>query len=579
MDSSSMMMDMATSTGSSMPMSTSSSSSSSSTMAMDMEQMNMVFFISSKTLLWTKSFAPETTGQYAGVCIFLIAFATILRMLLALRVNFYSVSDGLRRRRTKGLLVESRVSEIAGNRPWRANEAIMLGVIDVLLAGVSYLLMLAVMTMNVGYFLSVLAGVFIGSVCCSLYSENLSHLLDRANAYDLGDELHDRALAFLAKLNWDHLLSISSALKNGVPCTFSQKFSIGHFNIVRRIDFADGTSWVARVRLPELRTVFGDREALDVASTLKVEVASMKFFKTSIPVPAVHSCSVDTTNQVGAPYILMDYMHGTVATELRDANECEGGLFGTPDKDRSFRTQMAEIQAALSFFKFHEIGSLYQDEETYDFFIGPETETGKGPWSSSLEYFDDISNHALQVCLHDASPDVQTATSFANPILFRHLMSLYRQHTSNKESFSLVNRDFGAHNLLVDEAFQIVGVIDFDGVMAAPIEVVAQYPILTGLNREPPGCVETRPAAIERVERMEPKLKEYKEMLEGAERKLGHDDKGATPIADLLLSDAASVFQGLVRYQGHQVFVNNQWMEAYLRLIRGHFQPDASTEE
>ncbi|RBQ76047.1 hypothetical protein FVER14953_12453 [Fusarium verticillioides] len=162
-----MKMDMATSTGSSMPMSTSSSS------AMDMEQMNMVFFTSTTTLLWTKSFAPETTGQYAGVCIFLIAFATILRMLLALRVNFYSVRDSLRRRRTKGLLVESRGIETV-NRPWRANEAMILGAIDVLIAGVSYLLMLAVMTMNVGYFLSILAGVFIGSVCCSRFSVNLS---------------------------------------------------------------------------------------------------------------------------------------------------------------------------------------------------------------------------------------------------------------------------------------------------------------------------------------------------------------------------------------------------------------------
>ncbi|KAH7194119.1 Ctr copper transporter family-domain-containing protein [Fusarium oxysporum] len=158
-------MDMTTSTGSSMPMSTSSAG------AMDMEQMNMVFFTSTKTLLWTKSFAPETTGQYAGVCIFLIAFATILRMLLAIRVNFYVIRDGVRRRRTKGLLAEHRISEL-GPRPWRANEAMMLGAIDVGIAGVSYLLMLAVMTMNVGYFLSILAGVFIGSVCCSRFLVN-----------------------------------------------------------------------------------------------------------------------------------------------------------------------------------------------------------------------------------------------------------------------------------------------------------------------------------------------------------------------------------------------------------------------
>ncbi|KAM0232467.1 hypothetical protein ACHAP5_010720 [Fusarium lateritium] len=137
-------------------------------------------------------------------------------------------------------------------------------------------------------------------------------------------------------------------------------------------------------------------------------------------------------------------------------------------------------------------------------------------------------------------------------------MSLYSEGSSCKDSFNLVNRDFGAHNLLVDEEFHIVGVVDFDGVMAAPIEVVAQYPVLTGLNREPPGCVETRPAAIERIKKTQPKLKEYKKMLEVAKSKVGNKDNGATPIADLLLSDVANVFQGLLRYQGHQVFVNNQ---------------------
>ncbi|GKU21907.1 hypothetical protein FLAG1_11938 [Fusarium langsethiae] len=177
MDSSSMKMDMdmdmTTSTGNPMPMPTSTAGAMDMGMTMGMEQMNMAFFTSTKTLLWTNSFVPTTTGQYAGVCIFLIALATIFRMLLALRVNFYSIRDSLRQRRTKGLLAEYRTSDI-GQRPWRASEAVMLGAIDVVIAGVSYLLMLAVMTMNVGYFLSVLSGVFVGSVICSRYSVNSS---------------------------------------------------------------------------------------------------------------------------------------------------------------------------------------------------------------------------------------------------------------------------------------------------------------------------------------------------------------------------------------------------------------------
>lgn len=269
----------------------------------------------------------------------------------------------------------------------------------------------------------------------------------------------------------------------------------------------------------------------------------------------------------------MDYIDGTVATELRVAKNCDVGLFGTPDQDRKFRERMASIQVELSSFKFDRIGSLYQDEKTLDFFIGPEIETGKGPWTDSMDYYTDLANHALQVCVADAAPDVQTSCSFAIPILFKHLISLYGQN-SRTGPFSLTNRDFGAHNLLVNDDFEIIGVIDFDGVMAAPIEVVAQYPSLTGLEREPPGHVETRPLAINRIKMTEPKLKEYKNLVEIAEAGMGGSKNGEESIANLMLSNATSVYQGLLRYAGHQKFVNDKWMAAYVRLLREHVRPE-----
>jgi len=141
---------------------------------------------------------------------------------------------------------------------------------------------------------------------------------------------------------------------------------------------------------------------------------------------------------------------------------------------------MAGIQVTLTSFKFDRIGSLYWDEQTSDFFVGPEIETGKGPWASSMGYHADLANHALQVCVRHAAPNVQTSCSFAIPILFKHLMSLYGHSSSMGGPFSLADRDFGAHNLLVKDNFETVGVIDLDRVIAAPIEVVAQYPVLTG---------------------------------------------------------------------------------------------------
>lgn len=59
-------------------------------------------------------------------------------------------------------------------------------------------------------------------------------------------------------------------------------------------------------------------------------------------------------------------------------------------------------------------------------------------------------------------------------------------------------------------------------------------------------------------------------MVEAAEAEMGISNEGNTTIANLMLSDAASIFQGLLRYQSHQTLTNDKWMEAYLKLLRGN---------
>ncbi|EKJ72851.1 hypothetical protein FPSE_06897 [Fusarium pseudograminearum CS3096] len=369
------------------------------------------------------------------------------------------------------------------------------------------------------------------------------------------------AVATLAAINWESLLTIASNLRTA-SCTFTESFTMGQSNMVRRIQFSDGISWVARVRITQPnKYIPTGRELLSFADVVGIEVASMRFLKakTSIPVPEVHYYNTDPENEVGAPYILMDYIHGTTADKLSHA-KCDPDMYGTPDQDRRFREQMAEIQVTISTFKFDKIGSLHYDETTSEFFIGPELETGKGPWNSPMEYYNDLADHVLQVCEKNASSKLRESPSFENPNLFKHLMSLYS--SSNKGPFSLVDRDFGANNLLVDDEFRIIGVIDFDGVMAAPIEVIAQFPSLTGLDRQIPRHIETSSISKECIK---PKLEEYKEMIHSAESKLG-----SGVIADLLLSDATYVYYGLNAYKCHQACVNDSFMVAYQNLLRDH---------
>src|SRR5436190_17305699 len=134
----------------------------------------------------------------------------------------------------------------------------------------------------------------------------------------------------------------------------------------------------------------------------------------------------------------MEYIHGTVAAELRRANSY-GELFGTPEQDRRFRQQMANIHVELSSFHFDKIGSLYQDEKTSEFYVGPELETGKGPWNVSLDYYNDLANHAIEVVIDESS--LWKSDSISIPVLFKHLIVLYGQSNKGGPFYLLHSND------------------------------------------------------------------------------------------------------------------------------------------
>ena len=71
-----------------------------------------------------------------------------------------------------------------------------------------------------------------------------------ADCYEADDEWNMLTRKFFDTVKWDALASIASSLRAGVRCSYEDKFSIGQFNLVRRLNFDDGVSWVVRVRLP-----------------------------------------------------------------------------------------------------------------------------------------------------------------------------------------------------------------------------------------------------------------------------------------------------------------------------------------
>ncbi|KAH7379752.1 hypothetical protein BKA64DRAFT_727881 [Cadophora sp. MPI-SDFR-AT-0126] len=180
---------------------------------------------------------------------------------------------------------------------------------------------------------------------------------------------------------------------------------------------------------------------------------------------------------------------------------------------------MARIQVELSSLKFNKIGSIYQNGD--EFAVGPELQTGLGPWDNEMDYHRAISQQLFAVANEEADPDVKKAEAFMEvPRLFERLMKILVAKKPTEKGFRLANREFGATQLA-----------------AAPLPVVAQFPQRTGLCRRIPGHVETRPAALERMARVEPQLKEYRDMVALAEIKRNGGNKEEPGIAESLISD------------------------------------------
>ncbi|KAL8938541.1 MAG: hypothetical protein Q9216_003845 [Gyalolechia sp. 2 TL-2023] len=163
------------------------------------------FFSSTSTTLFSSAWTPRTTGAYAGTCLFLILLGAVFRGLAAgkhalehrwldqelnrryvavrgkpteaERISLDSESKNATLITERG--VEERVKVVRKARrtitPWRLSVDLPRAAYATLIAGVGYLLMLAVMTLNVGYFLSILGGTFLGELALGRYTQLEEH--------------------------------------------------------------------------------------------------------------------------------------------------------------------------------------------------------------------------------------------------------------------------------------------------------------------------------------------------------------------------------------------------------------------
>lgn len=134
----------------------------------------MTFFNSHATPLFSASWTPSTTGQYVGTCIFLIFFGAIYHTLGAFRTNWHhrlrdiehnrripivdgsgKKNDGTSKSMTASRVIIKTVPVLTRpdqkDRPWRFSTDLPRALLDTLIAGIGYLLWVALIPFQSSY--------------------------------------------------------------------------------------------------------------------------------------------------------------------------------------------------------------------------------------------------------------------------------------------------------------------------------------------------------------------------------------------------------------------------------------------
>ncbi|KAL9627620.1 MAG: hypothetical protein Q9164_007547 [Protoblastenia rupestris] len=135
---------------------------------------------------------------------------------------------------------------------------------------------------------------------------------------------------------------------------------------------------------------------------------------------------------------------------------------------------MAGVHAKFASLRTQKIGSIYHSPNGFK--IGPDVETGEGPFGTPKPYYQAVARQQDKRCgAHSPDESDRPLDSADVPAIFSMCInSIPDDHV--EDDFGLANRDLGPHNLLVDENFKIVGTIDLDFVLSAPLHVVASPP-------------------------------------------------------------------------------------------------------
>ncbi|KAG6026230.1 hypothetical protein E4U40_002237 [Claviceps sp. LM458 group G5] len=262
---------------------------------------------------------------------------------------------------------------------------------------------------------------------------------------------------------------------------------MGGRNCHAEITFEDGVVWIARFRI--VSAITPPLEVRDYI--LQSEAMTMQFLDrhTRVPSPRVFdwACESDPTNTIGVGYILMEKLNGT-SLRWHEAT--------TAQKEKIVR-QFAEIMLELERHPFDQLGSLIskgaaaesqiQVGALADFSTFRSGDGGMplGPFRTSKEAFRAILEAYIRMTV---AGEIGSAENVLDLLLaYRFRLDVLDQMSEQQqtaiaekgsEQFFLKHADDKGDHILVNDDFDIVGIIDWEWCQTASREQAFSSPCM-----------------------------------------------------------------------------------------------------
>ncbi|KAK4118166.1 hypothetical protein N657DRAFT_651579 [Parathielavia appendiculata] len=355
--------------------------------------------------------------------------------------------------------------------------------------------------------------------------------------------MKERLQAALDNIDKPALLRHAERIK-GQKVIMSEPFSAGQYWICFEMIAEDDSLVIARVRLPRHPEVPATVREEDEAYGIACEVATMEFVRqglSAIPIPRLYAYEGPGSQlaaDVGAAYMLLEGFYGNTLQDV------EFDICNLPVATQEhIMMQWTTVQAELATLAYPQIGAVCSISPSGEPVIGSLAASSAaelrdaGPFSRAVEYFTAVAN---------AAAGKLDSSTRLGALVFRDILgktTLFGD-IDTVEQFPLNHMDLGTQNIIVDDNFNFVAIIDWEFAQTAPWQV-NRYPMPFPLLGPDTEDILRNPShlAYKNVLRQDVSRRIYRQKFQEAERKLKEEGRALDgSFADTLNSSASRIY-------------------------------------